>query len=474
MFDNETLSRLHPDAATLSGDGATAEEIATLEFEPITAEIAALYKSWEAESGQLGWLLRQAVEIMEKTKPELVECFRNLIDDDGFGIAGFEETVAVMEHWIEKFRDSSDMLDAARARLLVVSAVIELEWPETHPALEGAVMTTPSADEIAVLAKFHLWCDARRAPAIEDDDGHNGAAADEWLIGDGSGEERGAVMTGASSGGAPHQAEFAGRGETSLRPGAALDDLIAEEKRAWDAHEPINAEADLLYFAWRSGHPKLALKIEDEKQRPAPMGLLYRRAEALQTVASDLTDRICAWIPATVEEAVTLLEWQERKQGAEEPGLTEGLVAGLRAIARNGQCDFGAERGQLVELFREWRAAWRRTSTAELEDDELDRACEELTAMERRIFDTPARDAQGLAVKAFMLAHMTSGARYDDGEPRLDGLGPAHCCTDSLLCLDKHALKSLVESLVEFLPEAEPLCAAVLAEPATLRGKERG
>jgi hypothetical protein len=111
-----------------------------------------------------------------------------------------------------------------------------------------------------------------------------------------------------------------------------LVDLIAEEKRAWDAHTPVCREADLHYFAWRAANPALDKEIEDEKDLPAPMGELYRQAEALRAAASDLTDRICAWIPATLSEAVTLLEWQDAK-GIEDPRLAESLLSGLRAIA---------------------------------------------------------------------------------------------------------------------------------------------
>jgi len=223
-----------------------------------------------------------------------------------------------------------------------------------------------------------------------------------------------------------NQAGFLGESGAAVRPPASLAELIAEEKRAWQG--------------------------ADEGEQ-----------------ANAVTDRLCAYIPTTAAEAAMQIEWlMEQPEGTTEPELLKSLAAGLRAIAATTVPNTDAE-PEILRLFREWRQLWR-TGEAIADTDEFEHLCEVREALELRIFDAPAADARGLAVKVFMSAQLElCGACSDDGEPVLDGFGRANYSADSgTLYLEKRALKGLVESLPEFLPEVEPLCRAIVAAPKRL------
>lgn len=184
-----------------------------------------------------------------------------------------------------------------------------------------------------------------------------------------------------------------------------LSDLIAEEKRAWNAHTRLNREADLLYFAWRKANPALDKEIEDTKDLPAPMGELYREGDALEETATALSERIVAWVPNTVSEAVALLEW---KAAADDPEVDANVLTGLRTIAVTTG---GETRGQLpearaVRLFQQWISAELRANeigkTAPDDDPEFDAACDRANSLYDRICAEPATDLPNLAVKVYL------------------------------------------------------------------------
>lgn len=63
---------------------------------------------------------------------------------------------------------------------------------------------------------------------------------------------------------------------------------------------------------------------------PEPIAALYDQAQRFLDAAEPFHDRIVAWVPRNVTEAVALLEWID---GCDNPELSANVLAGLRSIA---------------------------------------------------------------------------------------------------------------------------------------------
>jgi hypothetical protein len=71
---------------------ASMEDLAAIDFEPVSPEIRECFKNetWEAQYRNHGIALRLAAGFAEKTKPELIEVVRKLTSDEE-GMEAFEE-----------------------------------------------------------------------------------------------------------------------------------------------------------------------------------------------------------------------------------------------------------------------------------------------------------------------------------------------------------------------------------------------
>jgi hypothetical protein len=230
----------------------------------------------------------------------------------------------------------------------------------------------------------------------------------------------------------------------SGEPTSTLSELIAEEHRIWDAHTPLLSEADTLWFAYRDANPSATGLVREGRQEllPEPMGSLYRRARALEKAAGEIKDRVLAWVPRDLGEAILLLEF-DGFDGVEED-LRANVVSGLRVIAHSGDpmAQPVLDDRRILGLFREWRAAWDQLDAiADCDSDgpAAVAALARLRVIEKAIADTPAEGVIGLAVK-FCLGLWKDGHLFGQ------------------------ITRSSLRDAARFVPELAPLCAEILEE----------
>lgn len=131
MFDQETLDRLNAGVSLPSADEepATAEELAVIEFEAVDQKISSPFQEplWTERCRNLGNCLRLAAGLVRLTKPELMKSVRKMVSDNDGGIEACEEIMPAFKNVTADCLSFADLLDAARARLLIACASIEFE-----------------------------------------------------------------------------------------------------------------------------------------------------------------------------------------------------------------------------------------------------------------------------------------------------------------------------------------------------------
>jgi hypothetical protein len=242
----------------------------------------------------------------------------------------------------------------------------------------------------------------------------------------------------------------------------ALAALIAEERRAWDAHLPVSNKADAAFFAWRKANPDL----DEQKALPDEIAALYAQAEELEEAANALYERIVAWVPDSLADLIRLLAYADK---CADPGsFVPNVLAGLRIIATAGDPVAAATvtgDRRIFGLFRQWAEAFRHTdSLAERASDEVfEEAVDKANRFEDAIAETPAEGIVGLAVKVFFLyrasfTSMPGGRSGGDpcalNAPKGNDIDP----------VDPEMAVSAIRDIARLVPGLASLCAPALAE----------
>jgi hypothetical protein len=203
---------------------------------------------------------------------------------------------------------------------------------------------------------------------------------------------------------------LAGAGEPSGRK--TLAELIVAERAAWDTETAARKKADLTWFAYHDHHPDAPDPQFVPADRPELFKIaeLYRQADVLTEAANAITDRVIAWTPDNLADAIRLLEYSEDM--ADRGQICDGLLTGLRAIASRGNTDKPAPlpEAAAVGLLREWfvaedvanRIGLNRTDD---DDPEFEAACKKANRLRERILPMLAPDLPSLAVKAWFLLY---------------------------------------------------------------------
>ena len=141
---------------------------------------------------------------------------------------------------------------------------------------------------------------------------------------------------------------------------------------------------------------------------------------------------------------------------------------------RERECDVDAA---ILTLFREWREAMHRANSSDLDDETRDAECIKAWGIQRRLYDTPATGAAGLAIKAYMLAYeigefpdrFTSIPPTTEDSTALGTFNEDHYNSKNILSLEHHALRGLVMDAVRFVPDLTPLAVGIADAPVTLQ-----
>jgi hypothetical protein len=110
---------------------ATAEEAATIEFEPLGGPGAFdcfAIPAWNEECRDLGIILRFAGVLAQKTKPELVDYVRSVITDDGSGMDAFARHYQATQTAAERCEIFAKLLHAVNTRLVIATSTLELDF----------------------------------------------------------------------------------------------------------------------------------------------------------------------------------------------------------------------------------------------------------------------------------------------------------------------------------------------------------